>query len=215
MDAKTALQAYVLDGGIMMIALVPAAFLAVAFAIQGLINLRRARICPHGFEARLATLVPAGATRAQWVARLNAEGHSMALVLARVLEHLDRKPDADPLEILREEIEEECYSLVQRNNQLNLIYNVSPLMGLLGTVIGMLDSFGKFALSENPSGRDLNLGISVALITTAWGLAIAIPSYMMLYIFSRRIAHYEAIALPTVGKRCLAALLERLRAGGA
>lgn len=213
MDPKTALQAYVLDGGIMMIGLVPAAFLAVAFAIQGLINLRRARICPRGFESSLAALTPAGASRADIVARLTAQGHSMALILARVLEHLDRKPDVDPLEILREEIEEECYSLVQRNNQLNLIYNVSPLMGLLGTVIGMLDSFGKFALSDNPSGRDLNLGISVALITTAWGLAIAIPSYMMLYLFARRIAYFEAILLPQVGKRCLAVLLERLRVG--
>lgn len=213
MDPKTALQAYVLDGGIMMVGLVPAAFLAVAFSVQGLINLRRARVCPAGFEARLATLAPAGVGRAELVTRLRAEGHSMALVLARVLDHLERKPDVDPLEILREEIEEECYSLVQRNNQLNMIYNVSPLMGLLGTVLGMLDSFGKFALAENPSGRDLNLGISVALLTTAWGLGIAIPSYMMLYFFSRRISHYEAIVLPTVGKRCLALVLERLRPG--
>jgi biopolymer transport protein ExbB len=150
-------------------------------------------------------------SRADLVSRLEAEGHSMAIVLARVLDHLEMKPDADPAEVLRLQIEEECESLRQRNNQLALVYNVAPLMGLLGTVFGMLDTFGQFARSAKPDIAQLSLGINISLITTAWGLSIAIPAYMMLFVFARMVGHYEAVLMPHVGQQGLARMLAALR----
>jgi biopolymer transport protein ExbB len=207
METRTALERYVLDGGFMMMALVPVALLMIAFAVQGFINLRRERVCPRDFSRRLDGILRDARSRPEIVAALAIQHSSIAVILARVLEHLDFKADADPAEVLRERIEEECASLQQRNNQLAAIYNVAPLLGLLGTVFGMLTTFAKFANSPDPSVRELSEGINIALITTAWGLSIAIPAFVFLYVFSRRIASYEAIVLPHEGHLALQKLL--------
>jgi len=199
----SALQRYVMDGGVMMIFLVPLAFLMVAFVAQGFINLRRARVCPKNFSRRLETLLKGANSPKAAIAALDDEGHSMAVVLGRVLRHLEFKPDADPAELLSESIEEEATSLLQRNSQLALIYTIAPLLGLLGTVFGMIQTFREFALSADPSVRQLSEGINVALLTTAWGLAIAIPSFVFLYFFTRRINTYEQVVLPQEGTRLL------------
>jgi len=73
---------------------------------------------------------------------------------------------------------------------LNILVTVSPLMGLLGTVIGMLSTFK--ALSSG-SGKTIDLvaaGISEALITTQTGLIIAIPGYLLVSIISKKRAQY-------------------------
>lgn len=207
METRTALERYVLDGGFMMIALIPVALLMVAFAVQGFVNLRRERVCPRDFRQRLDRIIQAARSREEIVSALANQHSSIAVLLARVLEHLEFKADADPAEVLRERIEEECASLQQRNNQLAAIYNVAPLLGLLGTVFGMLATFSKFALSADPSVRELSEGINIALITTAWGLSIAIPAFVFLYIFSRRIGTYEAVILPQEGHQALQKLL--------
>jgi len=209
---ETALQRYIVDGGVMMVFLVPLALLMIAFAVQGLINLRRARVCPRRYAARAAELVRGGVSSAQAADRLAAEGHSLARVLSRVLRHLEFKADADPAGVLQEEIEEECEALRQRNSQLALVYTVAPLMGLLGTVFGMVGTFGEFTRAADPSVRDLSAGINVALITTAWGLSIAIPAFITLYHFARVINTYERVILPEEGARALHAVLDALRA---
>jgi biopolymer transport protein ExbB len=207
---ETALQRYVLNGGVMMVFLVPLALLAVAFVVQGFINLRRARLCPGSFNRRLPDLLAGCQTRRQIEALLEREGHSLALVLRRVLRHLEFKADADPAEVLAESIEEECNALQQRNSQLALVYNVAPLMGLLGTVFGMLRTFRNFAESTDPSVRELSVGINVALLTTAWGLAIAIPAFIFLYIFTRRISACEQVLFPAEGARALETILRHI-----
>lgn len=207
METRTALERYVLDGGFMMIFLVPVALLMVAFAVQGFVNLRRERVCPRDFRQRLDKIIQTARSRDEIIATLAGQHSSIAVLLARVLEHLEFKADADPAEVLRERIEEECASLQHRNNQLAAIYNVAPLMGLLGTVFGMVSTFSKFALSPDPSVRELSEGINIALITTAWGLSIAIPAFIFLYVFSRRIGTYEAVILPQEGHQALQKLL--------
>lgn len=207
---ETALQRYVLNGGVMMAFLVPLGLLAIAFTVQGFINLRRARLCPANFNRRLPELLAGCRTRRQIEGLLEREGHSLALVLRRVLRHLEFKADADPAEVLAESIEEECNALQQRNSQLALVYNVAPLMGLLGTVFGMLRTFRNFAESTDPSVRELSVGINVALLTTAWGLAIAIPAFIFLYIFARRISACEQVLFPTEGARALETLLRHI-----
>ncbi len=208
-ESVTAWQRYVADGGIMMIFLLPLALLMIAFVVQGFINLRRARVAPGGFVRRLEEILESCKSRQDVVRVLEAEGHSLALILSRLVRHLEFKPDADPAELLAESIEEECTSLQQRNSQLALIYTIAPLMGLLGTVFGMLRTFSEFALSADPSVRQLSEGINVALITTAWGLSIAIPAFIFLYFFTRRVNTYEQVSLPKEGLRALQIVLPR------
>ncbi len=208
-EPVTAWQRYVADGGIMMVFLLPLALLMVAFVVQGFVNLRRARVSPRGFAGRLEGVLESCRSRRDVAGALDAEGHCLALILSRVVRHLEFKPDADPAELLAESIDEECTSLHQRNSQLALIYTIAPLMGLLGTVFGMLKTFSEFAMSEDPSVRQLSEGINVALITTAWGLSIAIPAFVVLYFFTRRINTYEQVTLPKDGLRALQLVLPK------
>jgi biopolymer transport protein ExbB len=184
----------------------------VAFAVQGLINLRRARIAPRGFAGRLPEVLAGAVSRSQARAALGAEGHAVAAILARVLGHLELRPDADPVELLHEEIAEECEALTARNSQLALIYNVAPLCGLLGTVFGMIQTFQNYTQAAEPSIRELGQGVHLALLTTAWGLSIAIPAFVMLYSLMRRIGAYEQVVLPREGLEALHVMLDLLRA---
>lgn len=208
LDAQTLLERHVLAGGVMMVFLVPLALLLVAFAVQGLVNLRRGRVCPRRFGADLAAaLASAGGDRAGIDAFLSRHPSNIGRALHRVLRHLEMKRDADPAEVLRAEIEEECAALRQRNGQLAVVYNVAPLMGLLGTVFGLLRAFAEFARSANPDIAELSAGVNLALLTTAWGLSIAIPAYLVLYLFLRRIGAYERLVMPEVGMDALVAIL--------
>ena len=210
MGSETALQRYVLNGGVMMVFLVPLAVLMVAFAVQGFINLRRGRVCPRAYTRRLAERFQAPVSHREAEELLEREPHSIGLILRRVLSHLEFAPDADPAELLREGIEEECAALQQRNSQLAVVYNIAPLMGLLGTVFGMIRTFREFTTSADPSIRELSTGINLALLTTAWGLSIAIPAFLFLYIFARRINTYEQVLLPREGSDALHIVLRAI-----
>ncbi|MDX1971856.1 MAG: MotA/TolQ/ExbB proton channel family protein [Candidatus Sumerlaeia bacterium] len=207
---ETAWQRYVADGGIMMVFLVPMALLVLAFTIQGFLNLRRSRIIPRGYNSRLVEALLKTSSVAEVRRVLESEHHSMARILVRVLDHLEFKRDADPAEVLHETIEEECTVLIQTNSQLAVVYNVAPLMGLLGTVFGMIQTFREFAFSDDPNLRQLSQGIDVALLTTAWGLSIAIPAFIFLYLFTRKIQYYENILLPQEGQRALQRLIHAI-----
>ncbi len=207
-EFQTALDRYVVQGGVMMIALIPCLILMIAFAIQGAVNLRRSRVAPPGFAARLRRITrESGVEEARRT--LGEENHSLAEVIRNVDSHLSFKPDADPAEVLRSEIGDECDALLQQNSQLAVIYRISPLLGLLGTVFGMISTFNEFAASPRPDVQELSVGINIALITTAWGLSIAIPAYVVLYLFQRRVGTYEQVVLPDEAGQALHVLLDR------
>lgn len=212
MEIQTLFDRYIVQGGVMMIALIPCLVLMIGFVIQGFLNLRPARIAPKRFAERLrAAREEAGREGARQT--LSEDQHSLAEIIRNVDAHLEFKPDADPAEVLREHISLEVDALIQQNSQLALIYRITPLMGLLGTVFGMIQTFNDFTGSTNPDVQELSAGINVALITTAWGLAIAIPAYIVLYILQRRISAYEQVVLPREAAEALHALLDRPIAG--
>lgn len=201
------LQRYVVAGGFMMAVLIPLAVLALAFVLQGFVNLRGSRICPRRFQDDLGAVIRETPDCGAITRFLRGEEHALARVLDRVLVRLEMKADADPTEVLREEVEDECATLQQRNSQLGAVYNIAPLLGLLGTVFGMLRTFGEFTTAADPSVRELSIGINLALLTTAWGLSIAIPAYLFLTVFVRRIGRYEHLVLPRAGMAALQAIL--------
>jgi biopolymer transport protein ExbB len=77
---------------------------------------------------------------------------------------------------LEEMGDEEAVKLHQKIGWLSLIANVAPMMGLLGTVSGMVAAFRVIATSKNPDPAELADGISMALLTTLFGLIVAIPT---------------------------------------
>ena len=87
-----------------------------------------------------------------------------------------------------ESLQEQAMTLFRRIEWLNIIGNVSPMVGLFGTVLGIIKMFNSLALAGGqPHPSQLAGGISVALVTTFWGLLIAIPALTVHGFFQNRI----------------------------
>lgn len=192
---ETYLDRYVISGGIMMIFLIPCSFFAVWFIVQGWINLRRSRIAP----SRLAVMA-SGVENKNDLESLrkivDKNDAPLGRIIRRLLELKPAPPAEELEEITAELIDDEVSRLYHKNNQLAVIYTISPLLGLLGTILGMMDTFYVFSSAEEQSIAQLSIGINQALVTTMWGLAIAIPSFVVLYLFKQRLFYYEMTFLP-------------------
>ncbi|MCK6405589.1 MAG: MotA/TolQ/ExbB proton channel family protein [Rhodocyclaceae bacterium] len=150
-----------------------ASVIAVALIIERLVALRRNRIVPAGLLQRvLAEYQQKGFGDAQ-LAELEKNSP-----LGRVLAAGVRNAKTSR-EVMKESIEEAgravSHDLERYLTTLGTIASISPLMGLFGTIVGMIEIFG----SQSPSGanpQQLAHGISIALYNTGFGLVIAIPA---------------------------------------
>ncbi|UCV20294.1 MotA/TolQ/ExbB proton channel family protein [Ferribacterium limneticum] len=150
-----------------------ASIISVALIIERVVALRHAKVVPAGLLKRAVGEFKRGANNDKLLEDLDA--HSP---LGRVLSAGLRNVNASR-EIMKESIEEAGSAVSHELNRylttLGTIASVSPLMGLFGTVVGMIEIFG----SQSPTGTNpmqLAHGISVALYNTGFGLVIAIPS---------------------------------------
>ncbi len=85
-------------------------------------------------------------------------------------------------------VDEQNLKLQHKICWLPLFGNIGPLMGLFGTVTGMVMAFTQIASSAAPpTPQDLALGIFTALVTTVWGLLVAIPATFFAFIFKVRV----------------------------
>jgi len=83
--------------------------------------------------------------------------------------------------------EEEAIKLHAKISWLSLIGNIAPLLGLLGTVSGMLTAFGVIENSTNPNPAELAGGIKEALVTTMLGLVVAVPVMVGFFFYRNRV----------------------------
>jgi biopolymer transport protein ExbB len=186
---NTYLERYVAEGGVMMLALVPTSILALGYIIQGFITLRRGRML--GSEAvRRACLDLARRDDREGLAKLLSEQKPtlFSSILRRGLLQDGRSASpGEEVNLAREEVAR----LFRRIHPLAVIFNVAPYMGILGTVIGLMQTFQAYAASGNPTIKQLSAGLDTALITTIWGLGIAIPSYIFHHLFRSKLIRYE------------------------
>jgi biopolymer transport protein ExbB len=98
--------------------------------------------------------------------------------------------------------------LEYRVSWVNTMIKSAPMVGLLGTVLGMMGAFGKLAAAENVQPDQLASDISLALITTAGGLAIAIPLVISMASINVRIRKMEDLAISGLTR-----VLDSFRAG--
>lgn len=150
-----------------------ASIIAVALIIERLVTLRRAKVLPSGLLQRVIAEYRKQGVNDAMLAGLEAQSP-----LGRVLAAGFRSVGMSR-EVMRESIEEAgsvvAHDLERYLTTLGTIASVSPLMGLFGTVVGMIEIFG----SQAPTGSNpmqLAHGISVALYNTGFGLVIAIPA---------------------------------------
>ena len=150
-----------------------ASIIAVALIIERLVALRRAKVVPPGLLQRVLGEYQQkgfGDTQLAELERQSPLGRVFAAGLRNA---------GNSREIMKESIEEAgrgvSHELERYLTTLGTIASISPLMGLFGTVVGMIEIFG----SQAPTGanpQQLAHGISVALYNTGFGLVIAIPA---------------------------------------
>ena len=153
--------------------LIFASFLAVALIIERALSLQRRKVLPDHLLDEVLTLYRNRQTTPEMVQKLEA-GSPLGRVFASGLRHA-----LDGREIMKEAMEETgravAHDLERYLGALGTIATVTPLLGLFGTVVGMIEIFGASAPSgTNPQA--LAHGISVALYNTALGLVVAIPA---------------------------------------
>jgi len=167
--------------------LLVASIIAVALIIERLIVLRKSKVIPDYVLNEVLSLYKSKAISADVVEKVE-NSSPLGRVLAAGLRN-----DKSSRYVMKEAIEEAgsvvTHELERFLNGLGTIASIAPLMGLFGTVIGMIEIFG----SQAPTGTNpqaLAHGISVALYNTAFGLVIAIPSMIFYRHFRARVESF-------------------------
>lgn len=170
-----------------LIPFVLASVVAVWIVFERLVVLRRSRVIPSEFTNQFMDALKAGKLDAGTALAACEKNGSP---LARVFEHVVRKWGKPSVELEQAVIDggERQVALLRRHLRgLNGVATITPLIGLFGTVVGMIQSFNEIAQSAAMGNAELlAAGIATALLTTAFGLTIAIPATVMhLYLTGR------------------------------
>src|SRR6266576_3522972 len=185
--SKTILETLIAAGPVMLVLFALSVFF-VMLVIVYLMTIRRGVVGSSGYMATADALL----RKRDYLGLLavsNRHGEAIARVVQKMLDFTTKNPNAD-LQQVREIAETEgtrvAASLNNRVIYLADIGMIAPLLGLLGTVFGIIHSFGALGRSDLGATRyvALSSGISQALVNTAAGLAIGIPA-MMFYAFFR------------------------------
>jgi len=173
---------YVLAGGYLMIPILLFSVIAAAIVAERIWSLQSRKIVPPTLVAQVWQWHKAGTLNEEHIDAL-AKNSPLGRVLAAGLANLNH-----PREIMKETIEDTgrqvVHELERFLNSLGTIAAVTPLLGLLGTVVGMIKVFSEIMKHGVGNPTVLAGGISEALITTAAGLFVAIPS-LILYRYLR------------------------------
>ena len=181
---------------------------ALAIVFERLSSLRKARVSPGRLLDEVMSVTRAHLPSADVVNKLAANS-ILGSVLAAGVRAMVAEPRIDEA-ALRSAFESAGRAAVHRMerylNTLGTIASAAPLLGLLGTVIGMIEIFGSQAPTGGNNPALLAHGISVALYNTAFGLIIAIPS-LMLYRYFRGVVDAYTLDMEQAADRMVPHLM--------
>lgn len=176
-------------GGVLMYPIAACSVIMLAFVLERAISLRHGRVVPKPFVTRFLEQMREGALDRETALNLCEEnGSPVSEVFAGAVRKWGR-PAVEVEQAIIDSGERVTNGLRRYLRVFNGVTTVTPLLGLLGTVFGMIQAFNALAMPD-PSGRArpqlLAEGIANALLTTAFGLAVAIPALILyLYFVSR------------------------------
>ena len=176
------------DGGPLMVPIAFCSLVLVAFVFERTVSLRRGRVIPGPFVSRFIQQMREGELDHDKALALCLEnGSPVADVFAGAVRKWGR-PAVEVEQAIIDAGERANNGLRRYLRILNGVATVSPLLGLLGTVVGMIRAFNAIATSD-AMGRPelLASGISQALLTTAAGLTVAIPALICYMFFVSRV----------------------------
>jgi biopolymer transport protein ExbB len=182
---------YILDAGLVSYLLIVCSIVAVALVIRNILVLRRSVVVKPDVVRQLESLLVAGNVReAERFCQQPENNCFVTRVFGQALVRCSRSPFG--LMEVRAGAEEagsaEVEGLHRLNDGVGIIAAVSPMLGLLGTVIGMIGAFQTIgSLTGSARSNSLAMFMSMALVNTAEGLVIAIPCTVAFALFRRRI----------------------------
>jgi len=199
---RTFFTQFVISGGsIVWFILLPLSVITVGLTIDYFMNIKASILLPTDAGAEIIrTIRDKG-----WQKLLEILAEKKDLVSTAVLAAVRNKfADRRQIEIqlqmqntIADALKQQCRQYLRKIEWLNIIGNVSPMIGLFGTVYGMIKLFNSIVLAGGqPRPEQMADGVGIALVTTFWGLLIAIPALIVHSILGNRIesiAHEAAI----------------------
>jgi len=171
-----------LRGGSVMWPILLTSVVGVAFVIERFIELRRTKHCPKDFGKDIVHVVDTRGVDAGLARCLEKPSSFSRVMYAALLRHGTTRQEMEAA--VSDEGSRVLYDLRRNTRMIGIMSNLAPLLGLLGTCTGLIDCFDKVALVGG-TGRSsvLASGVAEALLTTAFGLIIAIPlSYLYFHL---------------------------------
>ena len=204
------LKRWVLDGGPTMLFIGAAVVGFIALAIYNFMTLTKAKFCPS--DLKMALMDHMANCRVRSAIELAASHPSyLGRMVAYALPNIDATRTED---LGRDQVEDAMADFTVNENRkimtwinfISVIAQASPMLGLLGTVIGMVSAFGTLKVAGSADPAQLAGDISVALLTTLWGLINAIPCIITFYILKNRFASLVAESVHTTEEMLNAAI---------
>jgi len=180
---------FVAGGAIVWFVLLPMSIVTVYLAVDLLVTIRRSRLLPPGLSSEIAT----HAVRHGVNSLFTRFAGQTDLVSRSVLRSIDQgRQLGGSFESIRqyaaEALQERGLQLMRKAQWCQIIGSVAPMVGLFGTVFGMIGAFNQLGQgTEGPRYAALAGDISIALVTTFWGLLVGIPALFFYGMFQTRI----------------------------
>ena len=190
-------------GGVLMIPIGICSLILLVFVFERLVSLRKGRIIPGPFVSRVLEQVRSGElNRESAISLCERNGSAIANVFKAGFSKWGR-PSVEIEQAVLDEGERESNHLRRYLRLINGVATVCPLLGMLGTVLGMIHAFDAIAASapmQSEPSMTIATGISQALLTTAAGLTVAIPALIAYLFFSGR-ADRHVMELDSLGMK--------------
>jgi biopolymer transport protein ExbB len=173
-------------GGLFMWPLLVCSIVTVATIVLAALTLRERKVLPLVIESEIERLTPGGSAE-RLMRIVNDDNSSLAAVVRTALQHL-RWPRSENIESVQTRARRELVRLERGLIVLEVVTGIAPLIGLIGTVSGLVHVFSGLGLSTGASDtKAVALGISEALNCTIFGLSIAVPALIGFSYFSKKI----------------------------
>jgi biopolymer transport protein ExbB len=177
------------QGGPTMYFLLALSVFGFAYAIERFVNLRRANVVPAGLAGDADRLWRAG-KHAELAQTAEASNSTLGDVLTAVVRHRHASP-GDLNTIAGDIASRDLKRHLQKAYPLAVVATLAPLLGLLGTIVGMIGAFRSVMLMGSMGDASILAGdISEALITTGTGLSIAVPALALYHFFKSRVGMF-------------------------
>jgi biopolymer transport protein ExbB len=173
-------------GGLFMWPLLACSIVTVTTIVLSILTLREKKVLPLVIESEIERLVPGGSAE-RLMRVVNDDNSSLARITRAALQHM-RWPRSENIEFAQTKARAELVRLERGLIVLEVVTGIAPLIGLIGTVAGLVQVFSGLGLSSGAADtKSVALGISMALNCTIFGLSIAVPSLIAFSYFSKKV----------------------------